>query len=85
MPLAPVPRVLVGGQPVVVVATPYAVMACALSFANIPPCVTGQWTQGASRVLVQGVPVAVQSGESVCTPTATPMVAMSAQTRVVAT
>jgi hypothetical protein len=84
-PLAPVPRVLVGGQPVVTLATPYAIAGCALSATPSPFCVTGQWVAGAVRVLALGVPVAVQAGQSVCVPTGTPMVPVFAQPRVVAT
>ena len=83
-PLSPVPRVLVSGQPVVTVASPYAVAGCALTGTPSPPCVTGQWVAGAVRVLVLGLPVAVQAGQSVCVPTGTPMLPISAQPRVIA-
>jgi len=83
-PLSPVPRVLVSGQPVVTVASPYAVAGCALTGTPNPPCVTGQWVAGAVRVLVLGLPVAVQAGQSVCVPTGTPMLPISAQPRVIA-
>jgi hypothetical protein len=84
-PTAPVPRVLVGGQPVVTLATPYAIAGCAQASVPAPFCVTGQWVAGATRVLAMGVPVAVQSGTSVCVPTGTPMLPVSAQPRVIAT
>ena len=44
-----------------------------------PPCVTGQWVVGAVRVLAGGVPVAVQSGTSITTPTGTPMLPLVVQ------
>jgi hypothetical protein len=84
-PLAPMPRVLVSGQPVVTLASPYAVTGCALTGTQVPPCVTGQWMAGAVRVLAGGVPLAVQSGQSTCVPTGTPMLPLAAQPRVVAT
>jgi hypothetical protein len=84
-PTAPVPRVLVGGQPVVTIATPYAIAGCTLAAAPAPFCVSGQWVVGATRVLAAGVPMAVQTGTSVCVPTGTPMVPVFAQPRVVAT
>ena len=84
-PLAPVPRVLVSGQPVVTLATPYAVAGCTLTPTGAPFCVTGQWVAGSVRVLALGVPVAVQAGQSVCMPTGTPMVPVFAQPRVIAT
>ncbi len=84
-PLATMPRVLVSGQPVVTLASPYAVTGCALTGTPNPPCVTGQWVAGAVRVLAGGVPLAVQSGQSTCIPTGTPMLPLAAQPRVVAT
>ena len=84
-PLAPFPRVTLSGQPLVTIASPYAVAGCALTGTPTPPCVTGQWLMGATRVLASGVPVATLAGSSVCIPTGTPMLALMAQTRVLAT
>ena len=84
-PLAPFPRVTLSGQPLVTIASPYAVVGCALTGTPTPPCVTGQWLMGATRVLAGGVPVATLAGSSVCIPTGTPMLALMAQTRVLAT
>lgn len=84
-PTAPVPRVLVGGQPVVTLATPYAIVGCALTGTTSPPCVSGQWLVGATRVLANGVPVAIQTGSSTCVPTGQPMLPLAVQPRVVAT
>lgn len=83
-PSAPFPRVLVGGQPVVTLSTPYVITGCALTGTPNPPCATGQWTAGAVRVLAGGVPVAVQSGSSTCVPTGTPMLPTVVQPRVIA-
>jgi uncharacterized Zn-binding protein involved in type VI secretion len=84
-PTAPSPRVMVSGQPVATIAAPYAVAGCAF----VPPggngpCVTGQWVAGATRVFVLGQPVALMTGSSVCAPTGTPLMPVSAQTRVIA-
>jgi len=84
-PTAPVPRVLVSGQPVATVATPYVVVGCALTGTPTPPCVIGQWLVGAVRVLAAGTPVAIQTGSSVTTPTGTPMLPLVVQPRVSAT
>lgn len=85
-PTAPNPRVLVGGQPVATIAAPYAVAGCAFAPpAGNGPCVTGQWTVGATRVLVAGQPVAIQTGVATCVPTGTPLLPIVAQTRVIAT
>jgi hypothetical protein len=86
VPTAPVPRVLVSGMPIATIAAPYAVVGCAF----VPPggngpCVTGQWTLGAVRVLSEAQPVVIMSGVSVCAPTGTPLVPVVSQVRVLAT
>jgi hypothetical protein len=83
--LTPVARVLVSAMPVVTLATQYAVAGCALTGTSAPPCATGQWVAGALRVLAMGVPVAVQSGQSTCLPTGTPLLPVSVQPRAMAT
>jgi hypothetical protein len=83
-PLTPFPRVLLSGQPLVTIASPYAITGCALT-GSAPPCVTGQWLTGAVRVLAGGVPVATMVGTSTCIPTGTPMLPLTAQPRVLAT
>lgn len=83
MPAAPNPRVLVGGQPVATLSTPYTVAGCAfVPPAGNGPCVTAQFISGATRVLAGGVPVLVQSSQSICTPTGTPLVILVTQFRV---
>lgn len=84
-PLSPFPRVTVSGQPVVTQATPYAVTGCSLTGSGAPPCVTAQWVAGAVRVTAGGVPVVIQTGTAVCTPTGTGLLAVVSQTRVLAT
>lgn len=84
-PTAPFPRVTVSGQPVATIAPPWAVTGCALSGSGAPPCVTGQWTSGAVRVLAGGVPLAMMAGVSTCVPTGTPLLPISAQPRVLVT
>ena len=83
-PVAPFPRVLLSGQPLVTIASPYVVTGCALT-GSAPPCVTGQWLTGAVRVLAGGVPVATMTGTSTCIAPGTPMLPLSAQPRVLAT
>ncbi len=84
-PVAPFPRVMVSGQPVATLTTPYAVAGCGLTGTPTPPCVTAQWTVGATRVVAGGVPVVIMAGTSVCVPTGTPLMPVVAQTRVLAT
>ncbi|MHA0287605.1 hypothetical protein ACXYX3_14275 [Mycobacterium sp. C3-094] len=82
--LAPSPRVSVSAQPVVTIASPYAVAGCSLTPSGVF-CAAGQWVSGAARVMSLGVPVAVQAGASVCASTGMPMLPVSVQPRVVAT
>ena len=83
MPTAPIPRVLVSGQPIATIAPPYSVAGC--TYTSAPgPCVTGQWTVGAARVTSLGQPVAIQTGVAVCAPSGAPLAAVAAQPRVIA-
>lgn len=84
-PLSPFPRVMVSGQPVVTLATPYAVTGCALTGTGAPPCVTAQWVVGAVRVMAGGVPVIIQTSQAVCTASGTGLLPLVAQMRVLAT
>lgn len=84
-PAAPFPRVLLSGQPVVTLSSPYVIAGCALTGTPNPPCVTGQWLTGATRVLAGGVPVATMAGTSTCVAPGTPLLPLSAQVRVLAT
>ncbi len=84
-PATPFPRVTVSAQPVVTLASPYVIAGCALTGTPTPPCVTGQFIVGATRVLAGGMPVATLMSASVCVPTGTPMMPVVAQTRVLAT
>ncbi len=84
-PLAPFLRVMVSGQPVATLTTPYAITGCALTGTPNPPCVTAQWVTAALRVLAGGVPVLTQSSQAVCVPTGTGLLPVAVQPRVVAT
>lgn len=77
---------MVSATPIATIAAPYAVAGCAF----VPPggngpCVTGQWVVGAVRVMSMGQPVAIMTGVSVCAPTGTPLLPVSAQVRALAT
>lgn len=84
-PTAPFPRVLVSGQPVVTLVTPYVVAGCALSGSPAPPCVTAQWIMGATRVLAGGAPVIVQTSQAICVPSGQGLIVITTQPRVIAT
>ena len=82
-PTAPNPRVLVSGQPTVLITAPYVVAGCAMPPppAGNGPCVTAQWLTGSVRVLSNGQPLVVQSSQSICAPTGTPLLILVTQTR----
>ena len=78
--------VLVSGMQIATILAPYAIAGCAFAPpAGNGPCVTGQWIVGATQVFSNGQPVAIMTGVSICAPTGTPMLPVSAQTLVLAT
>ena len=86
VPTVPSPCVFVSGMPIATIAAPYAIAGCPfVPIAGNGPCVIGQWVVGAVQVMSQGQPVAIMTGVSVCVPTGTPMLPISAQTLVLAT
>lgn len=83
-PLAPNPRVLVSGQPVVTIASPYSVIGCTLPpppAAN-GPCVTAQFVTASTRVLAGGQPLLLLDSQAICVPTGTPLLPIVTQIRV---
>lgn len=81
-PVAPNPRVLVSGQPITTIASPYAVAGCPFPPAAGGPCVTAQYVTAATRITSNGQPVLLLDSQAVCTPTGTPLVAVVTQPRV---
>jgi hypothetical protein len=81
-PTSPFPRVMVGGQPVVTQAAPYAVAGCTFVPPAAGPCVTAQWVTAAMRVKAGGLPVLLQDSQSICAPTGTPLTVVMTQFRV---
>ncbi len=82
---APVPRVLVSGQPVATIGAPWVVAGCA--FPPPPngngPCVTAQFVTSAARVLALGQPVLLLDSQAVCAPTGTPLIVAATQSRTI--
>jgi hypothetical protein len=83
-PAAPFPRVLVSGQPVVTMTSPYLIAGCPFPPASGGPCVTAQVVVGATRVFAGGAPVVVQSSSAICAPTGVPLMFAAVQPRVIA-
>jgi hypothetical protein len=78
------PRAMLSGQPVVTLSATYTVVGCTLRGTLDAPYETGTWGDGARRVQAGGVPVALGSGTSVCSPTGTPLLLLAVQSRVFA-
>ncbi len=85
-PVAGNVRVLVDGKPTVVLSTDYTIAGCPYvhSSGSASPCASGMWTAGSVRVQSQGQPLAVQGGQSICSPNGTPLVATGSGFRVFA-
>lgn len=82
-PTVPNPRVLVSGQPSVLMTPPYVVAGCPFSTPGGPmPCVTAQWMTAATRVTSNGQPVVLLDSQAVCVPNGTPLMITVTQTRV---
>src|SRR5689334_8155802 len=82
-PTAPNPRVLVSGQPTVLITAPYVVAGCALPPPPMAhgPCVTAQGLVGSTRVTSNGQPLVVQRSQAICGPRGRPLLIVAAQTR----
>ncbi len=81
-PLVPNPRVLLNGQPSLLISGQWVVAGCPLVPPPLPPCVTGQWLVGTVRVTSNGQPLVSQSGSGITLPNGTPMIPAVVQPRV---
>lgn len=84
MATTPNPRVQLSGAPSVSLTSPVAVVGCALPPppSGNGPCTTAQWLSGTTRVTSNGLPLVVQTSNSICAPSGTPLIVMSTQMRV---
>jgi len=80
-PTVPVPNVLVSGQPIVTIASPYVVAGC--TFPPPPaangPCVTATFVTASLNVTSFGQPVLLLDSMSVCAPSGTPLLIVETQ------
>lgn len=83
-PTMPNPRVLVSGQPTVMMTSPYVIAGCVMPppIAGNGPCVTAQWVSGATRLFSNGVPLLLMDSQAICVPTGTPLLPAVVQLRV---
>ncbi len=78
------PRVLVGGQPTVVMSAPWVIAGCPFNVSGSPvPCVIGQWVVAAARITSNGQPLLLMDSQAVCAPNGTPLLPVAAQLRVI--
>lgn len=85
-PSSPDTRIMVSGQPVVTVASPFSIAGCTLPppTAGSGPCVSASFVSSATRVTASGVPVLLSTSQAICSPTGTGVMALAMQTRVLA-
>ena len=82
-PLIGNPRVKLGGQPVLVVASPFVISGCPNMLGTMKfPCILGVFAKGATRVKVMGLPVLLDSSKSTNLPTGASTTITSTQARV---
>jgi hypothetical protein len=76
------PKVLVKGQPAILVTGPFQVAGCAMPPppAGNGPCLMGQFMVGSTKVLANGLPLLLQSSQGICAPTGTPLIIGVTQT-----
>jgi len=85
-PVTPVPRVLIGGKPAVVLTTQYTVAGCQFPTmtTGAPPCVTAQFTTASTRVQALGSPVLLADSMGTSLPNGTPLIVIADQFKVIA-
>lgn len=82
-PIAPDPRVMVSGQPVVTIVSPFVIAGCPFPPIVGGPCVTGQFIVPATRVLVDGAPALLLDSVGVCVPTGVPLMPVATPATVI--
>lgn len=81
-PMVSSPRVRVGGRPIALQTSPYAIAGCSLAASGQPFCISAQWIKAATRVKANGVPVVLYDSQAVCIPTGTGLTIQMTQVRV---
>ena len=82
-PVAGSPRVKLGGQPVLTVASQLVIAGCPNQAGASPfPCVVAQYATGATRVRVMGVPVLLDTSSPTNLPTGASTTIKTTQSRV---
>jgi hypothetical protein len=77
------PRVKLGGQPVLTVASPFVISGCPNVVGPVKfPCILGVFAKGATRVKVMGLPVLLDTSKPTNLPTGASITITSTQARV---
>ena len=78
-PTAPLPRVVLSGQPAIGQTATWTVSGCpfTLPSGTPSPCVTATWVVAAVRVRSGGVPLVLQDSSAVCVPNGTGLMVTS--------
>jgi uncharacterized Zn-binding protein involved in type VI secretion len=84
VPTGAASRITIQGQPVLTIANDCVITGCGSNPQSGGRCVSGRFMAGATRVLAEGAPVALQNSPSICQPTNLPMTVTTVQSRVVA-
>ena len=66
---------------------PYVIAGCALPPppTGNGPCLTAQWLTAATRITSNGQPLLLLDSQAICTPSATPLMIVTTQTRATGT
>jgi hypothetical protein len=78
---------MLGGVPAVTIATTYIIAACtfpAMTSGGSPPCLTGQFTTAATRVMGISGPLLLADSQGTSVPNGTPLIVVPSQLRVIA-
>lgn len=75
-------KVTVAGQPTIAQTSQWTISGCSLPTNAGGPCVTAQFTTGATRITSNGQPLLLKESQATCMPTGTPLNVIVTQTRV---
>jgi hypothetical protein len=78
------PAVTLSGQPTVPLSAQWAIAGCPLVPPPLPPCVTGMWITGTTRVTSNGQPLVLSTGQGTTVPNGTPLIPAGPAGRVTA-
>ena len=81
-PAFSIPRVLVGGEPIVLQSSSFVIAGCQSVNRVSSPCITAQFISAATRIKSNGQPVLLADSQAICIQNGTPLIIGASQTRV---